>query len=205
MAQAWQTATEKIKSLNESLQDKIFHLTHNETENQLYDLRREVERAVQEGADVGLANQYYNLKQQDILHKANGGQGPTGYHDIIIDGGTISKNEYGLGRDKIDIQPMPTAMSVIGERMPQISETVAKIPVQNQQLLTKLDTVSQALVKDNASSGAIGNHDTVDYNLNVNVTGLQDLDNRVAQSAAQKILDRMPNIGNGSTRVSYAV
>ena len=205
MAQAWQTATEKIKSLNESLQDKIFHLTHNETENQLYDLRREVERAVQEGADVGLANQYYILKQQDILNKANNGQGPQGYHDIVVDNGNVSSQSYGLGRDQIDIRPMSTAMSAIGERMPQISETVARIPVQNQQLLTKLDTVSQAMTKNNASSGVIGNHDVVDYNLNVNVTGLQDLDNRVAQSAAKKILDRMPNIGNGSTRVSYAV
>ena len=77
--------------------------------------------------------------------------------------------------------------------------------MQNQQLLTKLDTVSQSLAKNNASSGVVGNHDTVDYNLNVNVTGLQDLDNQVAQSAAKKILDRMPNIGNDSTRVSYAV
>ena len=205
MAQAWQTAVEKIRSLNESLQDKIFHLTHNDTENQLYDLRREVEKAVQEGADVGLANQYYSLKQQDILHKANGGQGPTGYHDIIIDGGTVKSQSYGLGRDQIDIRPVSTSMSAIGARMPQISETVAKIPVQNQQLLTKLDTVSQAMVKNNASSGAIGNHDTVDYNLNVNVTGLQDLDHQVAQSAAKKILDRMPNIGISSTRVSYAV
>ena len=204
MAQAWQTAVEKIKSLNESLQDKIFHLTHNETENQLYDLQREVEKAIQEGADESLANQYYGLAQRKILASANGGQGPQGYHDIIVSNGQISGESYGTGRDQIDIRPMSMVMSAIGERMPQISETIARIPVQNQQLLSKLDTVSQTLRSGGSSGGPeAGARSTVDYNLNVNVTGLQDLDNRVAQSAAKQILDRMPNAGGSKINVSY--
>ena len=33
----------------------------------------------------------------------------------------------------------------------------------------------------------------VNYNLNVSVTGLEDVGNEVAQTAAKKILERMPN------------
>lgn len=41
----------------------------------------------------------------------------------------------------------------------------------------------------------------VNYNLNVNVSGLEDVGNQVAQTAAQKILERMP--GNRKYNVSY--
>ena len=41
-----------------------------------------------------------------------------------------------------------------------------------------------------ASSGKI---QEINYNLNVNISGLDDVENKVAQTAAKKILERMPN------------
>ena len=60
MAQAYQAVADKIKSLNESLQDKIFKLTHDDYDNKMYDLKKDIAEMRRQGADEGLINDYYN-------------------------------------------------------------------------------------------------------------------------------------------------
>ena len=43
----------------------------------------------------------------------------------------------------------------------------------------------------------------IDYNLNVRVSGLEDVENKVADAAAAKIIDKMPNVGSSMSYASY--
>ena len=49
--------------------------------------------------------------------------------------------------------------------------------------------------------GAAADSQNVNYNLNVNISGLEDVGNQVAQTAAKKIIERLP--GNNNYKVSY--
>ena len=51
----------------------------------------------------------------------------------------------------------------------------------------------EKLIEEHGDAGFIRIEDEVNYNLNVSVTGLEDVGNEVAQTAAKKILERMPN------------
>ena len=58
IAKAYEEMVDKINRLNESLQDKIYHLLHSEAENKIYDLNREIEQLQRDGADPNLISQY---------------------------------------------------------------------------------------------------------------------------------------------------
>lgn len=47
----------------------------------------------------------------------------------------------------------------------------------------------------------LGGFQNINYNLNVNISGLEDVENQVAQTAAKKIIERLPS--NNSYKVSY--
>ena len=51
------------------------------------------------------------------------------------------------------------------------------------------------------ASDTPGGFQTINYNLNVNISGLEDVGNQVAQTAAKKIIERLP--GNNNYKVSY--
>lgn len=79
MAQAYQAVADKIKSLNDSLKDKIFKLTHDDYENKMYDLNKEVAEMRRQGANEGLIRDYYsasvskmNKEYDEQYRKENG-------------------------------------------------------------------------------------------------------------------------------------
>ena len=157
MAEAWKSACDKIRDLNQSLQDKIFKLTHSDIENKRYDLMQEARKMYQQGADSGLIAKWLNLS----LNKLG--------DDWRKNGGAGSFTSGISARDWAYI------------------------------------TGNSALAARNAASGmqeesAGGNRQ--DYYLHVDVNGLDDVGNRVAQTAAQKIIAGMPNVG--SVSLSYA-
>ena len=58
--------------------------------------------------------------------------------------------------------------------------------------------MSQAV---SGASDTPGGFQNINYNLNVNISGLEDVGNQVAQTAAKKIIERLP--GNNNYKVSY--
>lgn len=157
MAENWKSACDKIRDLNQSLQDKIFKLTHSDIENKRYDLLQEARKMYSQGADSGLIAKWLNLslgKLGDEWRK---------------DGGAGSFTSGISARDWAYI------------------------------------TGNSALAARNAAAGmqeASAGENRQDYYLHVDVNGLDDVGNRVAQTAAQKIIAGMPNVG--SVSLSYA-
>ncbi len=69
-AEERERTAKRIESINQSLSDKIFELTHTDTENRLHRLQQEVQKYLAEGADEKQAALYQQLQTKKILDEA---------------------------------------------------------------------------------------------------------------------------------------
>lgn len=69
IAQAYENAAEKVKSANKSIMDDIYHMTHSQMDNELYDIKQKAQDFLRQGADPGLVKQWQSAKQQEVYNK----------------------------------------------------------------------------------------------------------------------------------------
>lgn len=105
IVQAREEEQKAIERLNSSIEDKIFELTHSETENKLHRLQQEIDKYIKDGADASLVETYRQLQSEKILSDAQksarssfggsrGGSDRIGSHIIDIRDGQIMER-YG--------------------------------------------------------------------------------------------------------------
>lgn len=70
IVQAREEEQKALERLNSSIEDKIFELTHSETENKLHRLQQEIDKYIKDGADASLVETYRQLQSQKILADA---------------------------------------------------------------------------------------------------------------------------------------
>lgn len=70
IVQAREEEQKALERLNSSIEDKIFELTHSETENKLHRLQQEIDKYIKDGADASLVETYRQLQSQKIIADA---------------------------------------------------------------------------------------------------------------------------------------
>ena len=69
-SEAYEKAADKANKANQTLYEKIFKLNHNDTQNQLFDLYKEIFDYRQQGADEGYIAQYQKDRTREIMEQA---------------------------------------------------------------------------------------------------------------------------------------
>ena len=64
-AQAYEEAADRVKAVNQSLIDDIYKMTHNEKQNQIYDMYRRANQAIKDGADKNLILEWVHDKTNE--------------------------------------------------------------------------------------------------------------------------------------------
>jgi hypothetical protein len=68
-AEAYKQAADRVRDVNQSLMDDIYKMTHNEKENQLYDMFKRANQAIKDGADKSLVLEWVQDKTNEINKK----------------------------------------------------------------------------------------------------------------------------------------
>lgn len=192
MSEAWKDATDSIKEANQSLDDEIFKLTHNDADNKRFDLMQKAQRYLEQGADENKVMQFLNLSDQKLrqedreAHKDNPTYNPyrSGYMSDIS---SLFKEAMGRAWDKRkDLMPaiQTPSMDSFNGAVTQLREVL-----NGGNGFTGAVQRFQGAVQEMSMAR---NRPQV-IQLNVDVSGLGDVSNVVAQEAAQKILERLPS------------
>ena len=222
MAEAWKNACDAIADLNQSLEDKLFHLTHGEYENAKYDAAREYNDNIKKGADPELAKKLYwaeidkadeeeekrerqreeqreREEEQEKRDREAKSAKPKvwepdkqerHYHKAVPVFATAYNKE-----PAVDIAPIFQKLTPAVENLNNYTSSLAK------QNASQFSYATRSQLQD-ARQAQQGRRQ-VDYNLNVNVYGVDGLSKETTDKACAKIFDGMPNIKQ--LEMSYAV
>lgn len=191
MSEAWKEATDTIKEANESLDEEIFKLTHNDMDNKRFDLMKKAQKYLEQGADENKVMQFLNLSDRKIYDDESKQHKSRTYNPYrggyMADMGEMFKTAMGKAWDKrkglIPNIQMPSLDSFQG------AVTDLKNTLSGNSGFSGAVQQFQGAVQ----SMAAARNQPQTIQLNVDVSGLGDVSNVVAQEAAKKILERLPS------------